>query len=163
MSEKKTKEQLLSELIKMQKNIEQKVEEQDSLIKKFQLLIQHEGLFSQVIGHFPYPIAVFERSGVLTMANQAMLQKACIQLDDVEGKKINFLNHITTENADILEAAENAFLGETTLLQNLVEPLSMFAGEDALPDRSDGYGRAVFFPVFTDSGNVTHGVVMLMK
>jgi hypothetical protein len=94
--EKKTKEQLLKELIQMQKTIEQKVEEQDSLIKKFQQLIQHEGLFSQVISNFPYPIAIFERNGVLIMVNRAMLQKACIRPGDVEEKRINFMSRITT-------------------------------------------------------------------
>jgi hypothetical protein len=147
----------------MQKTIEQKVEEQDSLIKKFQLLIQHEGVFSQVIGNFPYPIAIFERSGVLTMANQAMARKACIRSGDIEEKQINFLSRVTTENANVLKAAEDTFSGETTLVQSLEEPLSLFAGEGALPDHSDGYQKAVFFPVFANNGSVTHGVVMLMK
>jgi hypothetical protein len=61
-----------------------------------------------------------------------------------------------------LEAAEDAFLGETTLLQNLVEPLSMFTRDESLPNYSNGYKKAVFFPVFSNSGNVTHGAVMLM-
>lgn len=163
MQEKKTKEQLLKELMEMQKEIEERVEEQDELIRKFQLLTQHEGLFSQVISNFPYPIAIFERSGALTMANQAMLQKACIRLGDIGAKRINLLNRAAAANASMLNTAETVFFGETTLIQSLVEPLSVFAGEDSVPDHSDGYQRAVFFPVFTSNGNVTHGVVMLMK
>ena len=159
-----TKERLLKELVQMQKTIEQKVEKQDSLIRSFQQLIRHEGLFSQVIGNFPYPIAIFERSGTLIMANQALLQKACISLGDVEGKRVNFLSHITNDNADVLKAAEDTFWGETTLLKSLVEPLAMFAMDNTIPDHSDGYQSAVFFPVYQKSGrDIAHGAVVLMK
>lgn len=163
MSEKKTKELLLKELIQIQETIEQKVEEQDSLIKSLQQLIRNEGLFSQVIGNLPYPIAIFERSGVLIMANQALLQKACIRPGDIEEKRIHFLSRITNENADVLEAAEDTFLGESTLLKNLKEPLAMFSKDDSLPDLSDNYQSAVFFPVYKSSGSISHGAVMLMK
>jgi PAS domain-containing protein len=163
MQEKKTKEQLLKELLEMQKEIEERVEEQDELIHKFQLLTQYEGLFSQVIGNFPYPIAVFERNGVLTMANQAMMQKACIKPGDIDAKKINLLSRSAAADEKLVKAAETVFSGETTLIQSLADPLTMFAGAAYLHDHSDGYQKAVFFPVFTNSGNVTHGVVMLMK
>ena len=108
-------------------------------------LIRNEGLFSQVIDNFPYPIAIFERSGVLIMVNQAILQKACIRPGDIVEKKIHFLNSISNENADVLDVAEDTFIGETTLLKNLKEPPAMFAREDSLPDLSDNYQSAVFF------------------
>lgn len=163
MSEKKTKEQLLKELINMQKTIEQKIKVQDSLIKSFQLLIQNEGLSSQIIRNFPYPIAIFERNGVLTMANHTLLQKANIRLDDIQAGRINFLNRITNENSAVLEAVEDIFLGETTLLKNLVEPLSMFARDDSVPDHGDCFQSAVFFPVVESSDSISHGAAMLMK
>ena len=162
MSAKKTKEQLLKEA-QMQKSVEKKVKEHDSLIKSFQLLVQNEGLSSQVIGNFPYPIAIFERNGVLTMVNHALLQRANIRPDDVQAGRINFLNRITNENFAVLEAVEDIFLGETTLLKNLVEPLSMFAKDDSVPDHGDCYQSAVFFPVVESSDNISHGAVMLME
>lgn len=163
VGEKKTREQLLKELIEMQRNIEEKVKEQDSLIKNFQFLFQNEGLSSQVIGNFPYPIAIFDRSGMLTMANRALLQKANIRSDDVQAGRINFLSRITNENFAVVEAVEDIFLGETTLLKDLVEPLSMFARDDSIPDHSDCYHRAVFFPVAESSGSISYGSVMLMR
>jgi len=163
MSGKKTKEQLLKELVQMQKTIEQKVEEQDNVIKSFQQLIQNDGLFSQVISNFPYPFAIFERSGTIIMANQALVHKARIRAEDVEGRKIHFLSRITNENSDVLEAAEDTFLGGTTLLKNLLEPLSMFSMDNTIPDHSDGYQSAVFFPVYQSEENISHGAVMLMK
>lgn len=163
MSEKKTREQLLKDLIQKQKNIEDKVKAQASLIKSFQLLIQNEGLSSQVIENFPYPIAIFERSGVLIMANYALLQRANMRFDDVQAGRINFLNRICNENFAVLEAVEDIFLGETTLLKNLVEPLSMFARDNSVPDHSDCYESAVFFPVVDKSGSISHGAIMLMN
>ncbi|WP_368292834.1 hypothetical protein [Dehalobacter sp. TBBPA1] len=163
MSEKKSKEKLLEDLIQMQKNIEKKVKIQDSLIKSMQLLIQNEGLHFQVIGNFPYPIAIFERNGILIMANHILLQRANIKPDDVQAGKINFLSRITNENSAVLEAVEDIFLGETTLLKNLVEPLSMFVRDDFVPDYSDGYESAVFFPVVESNDHISHGAVMLMK
>ena len=162
MIEKSAKEQILTELREMQKEIEERVEEQDELIRRFQLLTQYEGLFSQVIGNFPFPIAIFDQSGTLTMVNQEMLQKACIKSGDIEAKRINLLSR-TAADASMLKAVEAVFLGETTLLQSLEEPLYMFAGEASLSDCSGGYQRAVFFPVLSNSENVIHGVVMLMK
>lgn len=163
MSEKKTKEQLLEELIQMQKHIEKKVKVQDNLIKSMQLLIQNEGLYSQVIGKLPFPIAIFERSGLLIMANHILLQRANIRPDDVQTGKINFLSRITNENFAVLEAVEDIFLGETTLLKNLVEPLSMFVRDDFVPNHSDGYESAVFFPVVESNDHISHGAMMLMK
>lgn len=131
--------------------------------KKTKEQLQNEELFSRVIGNFPYPIAIFERSGVLTMANLALMQKSDISPDDVQAGRINFLGRITNENFAVLEAAEDVFLGETTLLKNLAEPLSMFVRDDSVPDHSDSYQSAVFFPVVESSGRIAHGAVMLMK
>lgn len=162
MNEKKTKEQYLKELIQLQKNIEKKVKAQDNLIKSFQLLIQNGELSSQVIGNFPYPIAIFEHSGVLTMANQALLQRTGTTAKDVQAGRINFLDRITNENFTVLEAVEDVFLGETTLLKNLVDPLSMFAMDDSIGNYRDCYQSAVFFPINESCDSISHGAVMLM-
>ncbi len=163
MSEKKKSEQLLKELIQMQKTIEHKVEEQDSLIKRFQQLIQNEGLFSQVISNFPYPLAIFDSGGTLIMANQILLQKASIRHSDIDEKRINFFSRITNENAEVLQAAEDTFLGETTHLKNLIEPLTMFARDDSFTEHSGDYQSAVFFPLYSASRIITHGAVLLMR
>lgn len=67
----KTKEQLLEELSEVQKMLEERTEAQGQMIKKFQTLIAHEGLFSQVIDFFPYPIAIFTPDYTLTLVNKA--------------------------------------------------------------------------------------------
>ncbi|NLV35412.1 MAG: hypothetical protein GXY17_01895, partial [Clostridiaceae bacterium] len=55
----KTKEQLLEELSEVQKMLEEKTETQGKMIKRFQMLVSNEALFSQIIDFFPYPIAIF--------------------------------------------------------------------------------------------------------
>ncbi|KUG03358.1 hypothetical protein ASZ90_019244 [hydrocarbon metagenome] len=162
MEEKKTKEQLLKEMIEMQKFIEQKVEDQDRFINRFQALVQKEGLFSQVIDNLPHPIAIFDHSGVLTMANKTLLKEANISLSDIPAGRINLLNRITNENYPVLEAVEDVFLGETTVLKNLHEPLSLFSRDDSYT-ASANFQSAVFFPVVESSGRIFHGAVLLMK
>lgn len=48
----KTKEQLLKELSEVQEMLEEKTEAQGRMIKKFQMLIANEGLFSRIIDFF---------------------------------------------------------------------------------------------------------------
>jgi len=62
----KTKEQLLEELSEVQKMLEERTETQGQMIRKFQMLMVNEGLFSQVIDFFPYPIAIFTSEYNLT-------------------------------------------------------------------------------------------------
>ena len=162
MEGEKTKEQLLKELIEMQKQIEQKVEDQDRFINRFQILIQNEGLFSQVIDNFPYPIAIFDQSGVLTIANKTLLSKVKLSAGDVTERRINLLNRITNENYPVFEAVEDIFLGETTVLKNLVDPLSLFSRDDSCA-ASSNFQSTVFFPVVESGRKITHGAVMLMK
>lgn len=162
MEGEKTKEQLLKELIEMQKQIEQKVEDQERFINRFQILIQNEGLFSQVIDNFPFPIAIFEQSGVLTIANKTLLSKAKLSASDVTEHRINLLNRITNENYPVFEAVEDIFLGETTVLKNLVDPISLFSRDDSCVAPSN-FQSTVFFPVVKSGRKITHGAVMFIK
>ena len=157
-----TKECLPKELVKRQKTLEQKVEKQDSLIRRFYQLIRHEGLFSQVISNFPYPIAIFEQSGTLIMANQMLLQKTGISLDNVEEKN-HLLSHIVNEKTGLMETVANVFRGETVMIKDIAEPLAFSTEDTSLIDNNDGYQKAVFFPIYENDGDIFYGAVMLMK
>jgi PAS domain-containing protein len=76
----KMKEQLLEELAEVQKMLEEKTEIQGHMIRKFQLLIENEGLFSQIIDFFPYPIAIFTPQHTLTMVNKAFAAETKMRL-----------------------------------------------------------------------------------
>ena len=81
----KTKEQLLEELSEVQKMLEERTETQGQMIKRFKTLIENEGLFSQVIDFFPYPLVIFTPQYTLAMTNKALRRKqnACY----VSGKR----------------------------------------------------------------------------
>lgn len=159
----KTKEELLEELIRMQKDIEKKVEAQERLISKARLLIQNDGLFSSVVDGLPYPIAVFRKNGVLLAANHTFIKEMGAVADEISNGGINFLSHISDEFNPVLKAARAAFLGRTTMLSRAEAPLeSLFGGSDK-EDAADEYQNAVFFPVADSEGYILCGAVMLMK
>lgn len=156
----KTKEQLLFELLEIQKTLEKKVEIQDHMIKRFQMLTSNEGLFSQIIDYCPYPIAVFTKQGNLITANHALLKEGAIKLKDLEAGKCNIFMH-NSGNIQLINAAKQVFTGKTFLLEGLKDPLSLFTGtsmEDGSPIKN--YEKAIIFPVLADDGKVTHGVVV---
>lgn len=162
MDSSRTKEQLLAELMRMQKNIEERLEAQEGFISQFQMLIQNDGLFSQVIDSLPYPVAIFEQNGIVQMANKALMRQANIRPSDIAEQKIKLLNRVTDENYEVFEAVEDVFVGETTVLKNLVYPLELFC-RDASRAEQDAYQSAVFFPIPDHGGRARFGAVMLMK
>lgn len=161
MSENKTKEQLLQELIEFQEKLEEKVETQEHMIQKLQMLITNEGLFTQVIHFFPYPIALFSEDGILKMANQAFLTETNRNPSDVSEGRINMLARLTNENYEILEAVHEIFSGETKLLNGLSDPLSMFV-KDNDGTYPANYGSAIFFPLIDGEGQIAYGVAMFI-
>lgn len=156
-----TKEQLLNELIRMQKDIEERVEAQERYISRFQLLVQNDGLFSQVIDNLPYPVAIFEQSGVVRVANSILMKQAKIGANGLAQGTVNLLDRVTDENYAVFEAVEDIFLGDTTAVKDLVFPLTLFC-KDMSGTESDPYHLAVFFPV-PGSNGIRYGAVMLLK
>lgn len=157
----KTKEDLLHELIRTQKDIEKRVEAQERFIRGFQLLVQREGLFSQAIDNLPFPVAIFGQSGVVRMANGILMKQAKIGTNELSQGKINLLDRVTDENYAVFEAVEGAFWGNTTMVKDLMFPLTLFR-RDTSGEGPDPYHTAVFFPV-PGSGGIQYGAVMLMK
>lgn len=156
----KTKEQLLLELMEIQKMLEEKVEIQDHLIKRFQMLTSNEGLFSQIIDYCPYPIAVFTQQGALITANNVLFKEAKIKCKDLEEGKCNIFKH-NSGNIQLINAVKQVFTGKTFLLESLKNPLSIFSGtkrENELPSKN--FEKAIVFPIFAHDGKVTHGVVV---
>ncbi len=157
----KTKEQLLEELIRTQKNLEKRVEAQERFIRKFTLLTQSEGLLSEVLENLPYPVAIFEPGGRLHRVNHAMLREADLEPGEISMGRINFLNRVTTVNYAIIDATEDVFIGKTTLLRSLSRPLEMFCRcDDSVV--SDAYTSAILFPVADIDGHISFGTIMLM-
>lgn len=122
------------------------------------LLLQNGSLFSQVVENLPFPVALFERSGSVVLANRMLQRQAGISEDDIRHGKVNLLDRVTDENCGVFEAVEDVFLGDATVVRRLVSPLSLFAKNASGAD-TDPYRTAVFFPVPDKAGS--HGAVML--
>lgn len=78
--------------------------------------------------------------------------------------KHSLLNRITDANLPILDAAENVFMGKTTFLTGLSDPMDMFMSDrTGKKTSSSEYREAVFFPIIRDEGQTTQGAVIFMK
>lgn len=162
MNEEMINKRLQKEFPRMLKEIEQKMEAHDDLIREFQFLIRNEGPFSPIVDKLPYPVAFFKRNDVLCMANQVLQKKSGIHSDDIAAEKINLLNRITNDNYSIFKAVEDVFFGEISMHRQLTYALEIFCKDDS-HIVSDTYHSALLFPVRDKEGNIPFGVILLMK
>ena len=108
----KTKEKLLEELLNVQKMLEERTETQGQMIKRFQRLVANEGLFSQVIDFFPYPIAIFTPEYSLTLVNKAFEAETKTQVSAVQ-KDVRILPY-KIDNVQLVTGITRVFDGETS-------------------------------------------------
>ena len=158
----KSKEELWEECIRLQKDIAEGMETQECRIRRFQLPAGDDGLLLHLIDHLPYPMAIFRRNGALCLANRRLMKEAGMKAEEISAGRINLLDRVTDENYAVFEAAEDVFLGETTVVRPLSSPLALFCRDDAFRDR-DPYQCAVFFPAAGNHGEILCGAVVLMK
>lgn len=116
---------------------------------------------SRAVGAAPFPVAAFDRDGVVRVASRALLRLAKRTASETAAGKINLLNRVTDENYALFEAVRNVFFGEACAV-GLVRPLSLFVRGDGVisPDR---YTRAVFCPVSEEDGRFVCGVLTLYE
>ena len=157
----KSKEQLLEELLEVQKMLEERTETQGQMIKKFQTLITNEGLFSQVIDFFPYPIAVFTQDYTLTLVNRAFEAETKMPFVNAEKESFSILPY-KIDNTQLATAITRVFNGDTFYLENLKNPFAMFSGIKESEPRSERFLKAVIFPIPADNSRITHGVIVFM-
>lgn len=164
MTGKKAREQPLEELIETLKTLRKEEKLQDCVVQKIQNLIQNEGLFSDAIKDFQYPMAVFRQDGALVLVNNVLSEETGLCIGDLSKSKNSILNRITDPNFQILDAVEDVFMGETTFLNGLADPLAMFISERSSKKISaSNYQSAIFFPIIEDAGQITHGAAIFMK
>lgn len=158
----RTKEQLLEELSAVQKMLEEETETQGHMIRKFQILIANEGLFSQIIDFFPYPIAIFTPQYTLVMVNKAFAAEAKTQFVNLEKGAVRILQY-KIDNVQLAAAVKQVFDGATFFLEEVKNPFSMFSGitRQSVP-QPDCFNKAIIFPVPADDAEITHGVIMFM-
>ncbi len=156
----KTKEQLLSELLELQKELEAKVQYHDQMIRRFQMLTANEGLFSQIIDFCPYPIAVFTPQGILETINDAFATETGANPEDLRAGRLN-IYHCISENIALINAIKQVFAGETCFLDDLQNPLVGFPEQKRKRDfPSKYYHKAIVFPIPAEDGLAMHGVAV---
>ena len=158
----KSKEQLLEELSKVQKIPEERTEAQDHMIRKLQMLIANEGLFSQIIDFFPYPIAIFTKQYIVVMVNKAFAAETKLRFMNPEKGVLRILQY-KIKDTQLAVAVVKVFDGDTFFFEGLSNPFSMFSGiSQQSASQLNRYARAVIFPVSDDNAEVTHGVIVFM-
>jgi hypothetical protein len=159
----KMKEQLLEELTEVQKMLEEKTETQGHMIRKFQTLIANEGLFSQIIDFFPYPLAIFTPQYTLTMTNKAFAAETKTRVMNPGKGAVRIIQH-KIDDMQLAAAVTRVFKGETFFLEDLKNPFSMFAGiAQQSATQPDRFHKTIIFPVTADDAEITHGVIVFMS
>ncbi|MGI6175668.1 MAG: hypothetical protein ACOYJC_05835 [Christensenellales bacterium] len=157
-----SKENSLTDLVMLQKNMKKGLAAQERLIRKFQLLAQSEEDMMPILNLFDCPIALFKKGGVLHRVNQTLMENTDLVNGDIPQRNISFLERITNENFAMLEAAEGVFYGKNALLSQLTSPLELFCKSWIYPVCED-YKSALFFPLPDGEGHIRYGAVMLVK
>lgn len=126
------------------------------------MLLSNDGLFSQIINSFPYPVAIFSPQYTLTLVNKAFEETVKALAENPE-KKIDRILKYKIDDAQLIEAITRVFSGDTFYLEGLEKPFSMFQGVSKRSASASGsYSRAVIFPIPSDGDEITHGVIVLM-
>ncbi len=158
----KTKEQLLKELSDVQRMLEEKTETQGKMIKKFQMLVANEALFSQIIDFFPYPLAIFTSQYKVVMVNKAFAAETETELESPGEKAVRILQY-KIDDTQLAVAVTRVFAGDTFFIEGVKNPFSMFSGirRQRKPEH-DHFNKAVIFPVPINGTEITHGVIVFM-
>jgi hypothetical protein len=158
----KTKEQLPEELLEVQKTFEEKTETQGCMIKKFQMLIKNEGLFSQIIDSFPYPIAIFTNRFTLAMVNKAFTAETKIRFMKPESGDVRIIQY-KIQDMRLASAVKKVFRGDTFFLEDIKNPFSMFVGISQESKRKlDRFHKVIIFPVPANGDGINHGVIVFI-
>lgn len=162
--EKKARKQPHEDLTELLKTLQGKEKIQDCLVRKFQKLIRNKGLSSPVINDFPYPMAIFQQEGELVYMNRVLSDETGLYAINLSQSKHSLLNRITDANLPILDAVENVFIGKTTFLTGLSDPMELFMSDRSGRKKSSSeYNEAVFFPIAGDESQITQGAVIFIK
>ncbi|MDD4160465.1 MAG: hypothetical protein PHO18_05910 [Synergistaceae bacterium] len=158
----KTKEQLLEELSVVQKMLEEKTETQGQMIRKLQMIIANEGLFSQIIDFFPYPIAIFTPQYTLAMVNKAFDSEIESRFISQEKEAVRILQY-KIDDTQLAVAISRVFSGKTFFLEGVKNAFSMFSAvTQQSTSQLDHLSKILVFPVPGDDAEITHGVIAFM-
>ncbi len=118
-------------------------------------------LFPQIIDFLPYPIAIFAPQYTLVMINKAFAKAVKMRFINAEKGTVRILQY-KIDDTRLAEAVKRVFAGDTSFLEDLKNPFSMFSGitRQSAP-QPDSFNKAVIFPIAGDA-EITYGVIVFM-
>ncbi|MEA4925036.1 MAG: AraC family transcriptional regulator [Syntrophomonadaceae bacterium] len=129
-----------------------------------QAVLEQKDLFSNIIDFFPYPIEVFARDGTTVMINRALLNEFKIPGSDMIIGKYNIFKDPEIEKAGLTDAVKAIFEGKICTVTDIKAPLEAIQEfyQTESTDVESMYQDALGFPIFDETGAVSHVVIMLM-
>jgi len=106
-----------------------------------------------------FPIAVYDRDGIIAGANKIFREISGITEDDIRLGKVNFFDCLNDKNAVFIEAAHNAFSGGEKVYQNISPALH--TNGDIADYQITLFPNAIFFPMTYDRDGVKFAGVLL--
>ncbi|MDD4323751.1 MAG: hypothetical protein PHR78_05000 [Eubacteriales bacterium] len=153
-------EKLLLEIIDLQKYLRSEVKRQDELIRRFQVLTAHDGMFSQIIDQFPWPLAVFAKNGELVSVNQAFESETGIAMRELKGSRISILSENCVD-ARLPVAVREVFSGKRTEIEMPLYPCTLFLSrEETFAQRE--LEKIIVFPLPGDGELIDYGVIIFI-
>jgi len=119
-------------------------------------LLMGKDMFSMCMKQFLFPVAVFDRRGVIKIANDKLLEGTGLTDDDIKAGKAN-INGI--DDFDFSESVKLALRGETHAVCGWKNPMEQIYRDN--PEQPPDYPRAILFTLFSDT-EPTRGVVVFL-
>ena len=109
---------------------------------------------------FYFPIAVYDRNGIIAEANRKFRNLAKITENEIRDKKANIFDYINASDTGLAEAAHNAFDGNENVY---IGDKRLIRAEAGTPEEYllSKYPNAIFFPIARDRNGVTLAGILL--
>lgn len=126
-------------------------------IKPLQEVLKDSSVFSIAAKQFPLPFDVFNRKGVLEMANDKLLEGTAFADADIKAGRASLYG---VESLEFRNAVKLALCGETSVVQGLDSPLVEIGTGYA--EESPRNKSAILFPVIEDQETILRGAVLFL-
>ena len=124
-----------------------------------QYIYKNTNLFPTNFESFVYPIAVYDRNGIIVRANRLFRRLADISADDIQHEKANIFDCLNNDNVVLMEAAHNAFDGNEKVYQNI--DCALYTKSITAEKQLSNFPNAIFFPMYFDREGVRLSAVLL--
>jgi len=126
-----------------------------------QFIYQQTATFPNNFENFSFPVAVYNRAGVVMGANKYFRTIAGISQEDVSLGKANIFKLLNDKGNGLVVAADAVFGGKEKICEDVCPALRTYGAVAA--HQVGFFPNAIFFPMTTDRGSVKLAAVLLDK